>query len=134
MGLLDQALDAARQALSGSQSASLGQSLIDMLGTQMGGVQGLQEKFQQAGLGSVVASWIGTGANQPITIDQLQRVLGPDRIAQLAQKVGLPPERAQEVVAQVLPNLIDHLTPNGQLPPPGDLLQSGLAVFKKLMG
>jgi len=133
MGLLDQALDAARQTLSGSQSASLGQSLIDMLGGQ-GGVQGLQEKFQQAGLGGIVASWIGTGANQPITADQLARVLGPDRIAELAEKVGLPPERAQEVVAQVLPNLIDHLTPNGQLPPPGDLLQSGLAAFKKLMG
>jgi len=75
MGLLDQALDAARQALSGSQSSNLGQSLIDMLGTQMGGVQGLQQKFEQAGLGGVVASWIGTGANQPITADQLARVL-----------------------------------------------------------
>ena len=134
MGLLDQALDAARQALSGSQSSNLGQSLIDMLGTQMGGVQGLQQKFEQAGLGGVVASWIGTGANQPITADQLARVLGPDRIAQLAERLGIAPDRAQQVVAQVLPNLIDHLTPNGQIPPAGDLLQSGLAAFKKLMG
>ena len=132
MGLLDQAIDAARQALSGPQASGLGQSLIDMLGTQ-GGVQGLTRIFEEKGMGDVVASWIGTGANQPITADQIARVLGPDRIAQLAAKAGIPPERAQQVVAQLLPNLVDHLTPDGRIPPAGELLQSGLAALKKLM-
>ena len=134
MAPLDQVLDAASHALSGSQTSDLGQSLVDMLGTQMGGVPGLAQMFEEKGLGGVVASWIGTGANQSISADQLASVLGPERIAQLAEKVGISPDRAQQVVAQLLPNLIDHLTPNGQMPQGGDLIQSGLAALKKLIG
>ncbi|HVM97190.1 MAG TPA: YidB family protein, partial [Candidatus Acidoferrales bacterium] len=116
MALLDQLLGAAKQTLSGSQSSDLGQSLFEMVGTQMGGVQGLADLFQQKGLGNVVQSWIGTGPNQAITADQLVSVLGQDRIAQLAGRVGLAPDQAQQIIAQVLPGLIDHLTPNGQIP------------------
>ncbi len=134
MGLLDRTLDAAKQVLSGSQTSDLGQSLVDMLGTQLGGVQGLAQMFEEKGLAGVMASWVGTGANQTISADQLAEVLGPERIAQLAAKVGISPDRAQQVLAQLVPSLIDHLTPNGQIPQGGDLIQSGLAALKKLIG
>lgn len=134
MALLDQLLGAANQVLSGSQTSNLGQSLVEMLGTQLGGVPGLAQMFNEKGLGGVVASWIGTGPNQTISADQLATVLGPERIAQLAAKVGVAPDHAQQVIAQLLPNIIDHLTPGGQMPKQNDFVQSGLAVLNKLIG
>ncbi len=84
-----------------------------------GGLGGLTDKFQQAGLGDVLGSWIGGGQNQPISGDQLTNVLGSDALGGIAAKLGLDPSDAAGQLAQVLPGLVDHLTPNGQAPASG---------------
>jgi len=105
---------------------------------QQGGVSGLVQKFHDNGLGHVVESWIGTGANQPISPDQVHQVFGPQQIQALAQQLGVDPGHAAMGLAQLLPNLVDKLTPNGQVPAANEieqhlatLLQGGLG---KLLG
>ena len=68
-------------------------------------------KFQQAGLGDVMNSWVGTGANQPISGDQLGQVLGQDTLSALASKIGMEPGAAAGQLSQLLPGIVDKLTP-----------------------
>lgn len=86
---------------------------------QGGGLGGLMEKFNQAGLGDVLGSWIGSGQNAPIGADQLGQVLGNDTMDDLASRLGVSQGEAAGQLAQVLPNLIDQLTPQGQAPAGG---------------
>jgi uncharacterized protein YidB (DUF937 family) len=81
-----------------------------------GGVQGIISQFEKGGLGSVVQSWVGTGANQPVTAQQIHSVLGADTIKALAAKLNMPAEELAAKIAEVLPTTIDKLTPNGTLP------------------
>ena len=92
-----------------------------------GGLGGLMEKFQQAGLGDVLGSWIGSGENRPISGDQISQALGPDTISDLASKFGLNGDAAGQL-SQILPGLIDKLTPHGQAP------SGGLGNSTDLMG
>ena len=87
---------------------------------------GLVQKFEQAGLGQVVNSWVGTGANQPVSADQLGGVLGGDMVAGLARQLGLNPQDALGQLSQMLPQVVDKLTPQGQIPQ-GDLGGMGAA-------
>ena len=82
----------------------------------MGGLSGLLGMFQQAGLGNVAQSWVGSGANQQVTPDQLHQVFGQDRVQQMAQQTGLPPQDLLSQLSQHLPNLVDQMTPNGRMP------------------
>lgn len=84
-----------------------------------GGLGGLAGKFQQAGLGDVLNSWIGSGQNQPISGDQLGQVLGHDTLGQIANQLGLSHGDAAGALSQILPGLIDQLTPHGQAPAGG---------------
>lgn len=92
-----------------------------MLGNDnhQGGLGGLLEKFNQAGLGDVAKSWVGTGENAPISGDQLSNVLGGDMMGELAAKLGMSQGDAAGGLAQMLPGLIDKLTPQGQAPEGG---------------
>jgi len=135
MGLLDQvvgALGGAQGGGHGGGQAELIHAVIGMLGSgsgrQSGGLGELVARFQQGGLGDVVSSWISTGQNLPISADQLSSVLGQDAIAGLAQKTGLPAGDLTSQLTQMLPQIIDGLTPNGQLP------QGGLGDIGSLLG
>lgn len=88
-----------------------------------GGLGGLVQQFEQAGLGDVVGSWIGTGQNKSISPDQLGSVLGPDVLAQLARQVGMSEGEVGGQLSELLPQLVDKLTPNGQL---SDVSDTGL--------
>jgi uncharacterized protein YidB (DUF937 family) len=81
-----------------------------------GGLQGVVSEFEKNGLGPTVNSWVGTGPNQPITPDQLHKVVGPDLLQQLAEKSGLSVQDLAQKLAQVLPQAVDKLTPNGVIP------------------
>ena len=85
----------------------------------LGGLGGLVSKFQEAGLGNVVQSWIGSGENLPISADQISQVLGSDGLANIAQQLGLGNGDAAGQLSEMLPGLIDKLTPNGQAPEGG---------------
>lgn len=95
---------------------------------------GLLGKFDQAGLGQQVASWVGTGANMPLSGDQIQSALGADAIGDIAGKLGMSTGDASGALANLLPGLIDQLTPDGQVAQ-GDALSKGLAgLAGKLFG
>ncbi len=95
---------------------------------QQGGLGGLMEKFNQAGMGDVVGSWVGKGENMPINADQLSQVLGSGAIGDIAAKLGMSQGEAGGALAQMLPGIIDQLTPNGQAP------EGGLGGAGDLMG
>ncbi|MFB9265640.1 YidB family protein [Bradyrhizobium erythrophlei] len=81
-----------------------------------GGLSAIVAKLEQAGLGEQVKSWIGTGQNLPITADQLQQVLGSDLVKQLAARFNIPVDQLSKVLAQQLPTVVDHASPDGKLP------------------
>jgi uncharacterized protein YidB (DUF937 family) len=81
---------------------------------QTGGLQGLMQQFQNNGLGEVVNSWVGNGANQPISGDQIAQVVGQDKLNEIASKLGMQPDQISGLIAQHLPGVIDKMTPQGQ--------------------
>ncbi len=138
MGLLDSVLGAVAGQMGGQQNQAaaggLGgilsmvannpqmlQVITGMLGNdgQHGGLGGLMDKFQQAGMGDVLGSWVGSGENQAINGDQLSQVLGGDALGGIAEKLGMSHGDAAGQLSQILPSLIDQLTPHGQAPAGG---------------
>lgn len=99
---------------------------------QHGGLEGVLQKFQAGGLGDAVQSWVGTGANAPLSGDQLEQVLGQDAVATAASQAGVTPVQAKDGLAAMLPELVNQLTPGGALPAnSGDLLNSVLGMLKR---
>lgn len=86
-----------------------------------GGLAGLVGAFQKKGLGDMISSWISTGPNPAISADQVTDVLGGDTVGQFAQKAGVPVAEASSVLADLLPAVIDQLTPDGKMPETGSL-------------
>jgi uncharacterized protein YidB (DUF937 family) len=116
---------------SGGGGNAVVSSLMKVVQSQ-GGVEGLLSKFGGANspIAGQLSSWLGNGANQPVTPDQVEQAVGTDTVAQVAQDAGVSHEEAKSQLASELPQLIDKLSPNGKLPGLGDL--GGL--FGKLTG
>jgi uncharacterized protein YidB (DUF937 family) len=123
MGLLDSLENAAMSKVMGSTSNPLASGLLQMIQNQPGGLQGLVQSFHDKGMGGLVSSWVGSGENCPITADQIHQVLGSDQVKALAAKAGISPEMAGSAIAQLLPGLVDKLTPNGQVPEHANVMQ-----------
>jgi uncharacterized protein YidB (DUF937 family) len=109
VGLLDGLLGGAV----GAEMATVVNQLIQ----KHGGLPGIVSQLQQQGLGATVNSWIGTGPNQPISADQVHQTFGPEVIRELAAKAGMTPQELAQKLSQVLPQVIDKLTPTGTVPP-----------------
>src|SRR5215471_4473855 len=106
-----------KQTSSGAQPSSPTTTPASDQGDDLaGGLGGLFNQFQQSGLGDVMKSWIGTGPNQPISPNQLGSALGPKIIQVLAQKTGMSEQELTAQLSQILPGVVDKLTPNGRLP------------------
>jgi uncharacterized protein YidB (DUF937 family) len=90
-------------------------------GGLLSGLGGLLSKLQQSGHGEIANSWVGPGQNQPITPSQLGTALGPDIISALAQRTGLSEQELSSQLSQLLPGVVDKLTPNGRLPTAAEL-------------
>ena len=138
MGLLDQLAGQVIGSLGAQKQDSVSQS--DLLGGVMtlinnaGGLQGILQQLQASGIADQVASWIGTGENAPVSGNQIADALGSDKVAQIAQHAGIEPEHAATGLAQLLPQIIDKLTPGGQVPQ-NELLEQGLSLLRgKLFG
>lgn len=106
MGLFDN--------LAGALGQGAGSAIVDLIKTQDLGQ--LVSQFDGAGLGDLAKSWISKGENLPISAAQIQSVLGSGPVGDLAAKLGVDPAQAAEQLAGLLPQVIDQLTPNGQLP------------------
>jgi len=115
MGLLDTLLS---MVGGNSNAEGAGHPLGSALGSLLeksGGMQGLMEKFQQGGLGDTFASWVGTGENQGISAEQIQKVLGSEPLQAAASKLGLDPSQISGMLAEYLPMVVDKLTPTGKI-------------------
>jgi uncharacterized protein YidB (DUF937 family) len=97
----------------------------------MGGLNGIINAFQQGGLGHLADSWVGTGANLPVSADQLSSILGSDKINEIANQLGMSHGDAAGGLAKILPELINHITPNGQLPASHSVVEDALSMFLK---
>jgi uncharacterized protein YidB (DUF937 family) len=120
MGILDSLENspAFKSALGQIGAAVLPVVMSEIMGTgNQGGLSAIIAKLEQAGFGDQVKSWIGTGANLPITADQLRQVLGNDTVRQIAAKYNIPIDQVAEVLAHQLPLAVDHASPDGKLPP-----------------
>ena len=105
---------------------------VCILWQQQGGLAGLLEKLRSGGLAEVVQSWIGTGANQPVSPDQLNTALGEQQVGQLAGAAGMAPQQLLALLSQHLPGLVDQLSPGGELPHDmAGLLQAGLNLLHR---
>ena len=98
-----------------------------------GGIQGIIEKFQSSGLGDTVASWVGTGQNQPVTPDQISQALGQDNILVVVKQANIPAEQSGSILSALLPVLIDQLTPNGQVPQQNQMMELGKTILSSLL-
>lgn len=131
MGLLDQVVGALAGGQAGGANPLL-QIVMQLLNNpQTGGLGGLLQAFQRGGLGNVADSWVSTGQNLPISPEQLEAVLGGGQMQDIAAQLGITPQQASGSLADLLPQVIDQLTPDGQLPQEGDMLAQGLEMLKK---
>jgi uncharacterized protein YidB (DUF937 family) len=128
MGLLD---DIANKMAADSANP-LASHLMEMIHNQPGGLSGLLQNFHDKGLGELVTSWVGTGQNLPISADQIQHVLGSEQVQQLAAKLGIPSGVVSSQLAQLLPTVVDKLTPSGEVPNQSSLLETGMTLLKSL--
>lgn len=85
-------------------------------GGLLGGLGGLLDRLKNGGLGDAADSWIGTGQNKPVEPGQLGSALGQQTISDLARRAGMSEQELLQQLSQVLPGLVDKLTPNGQVP------------------
>lgn len=107
-------------------------SVMGMLGDQSrGGLGGLVQSFTDNGLGSIVSSWVSTGKNEPISPDQVAKGLGGEQVQKLADSTGLSLGDVTSKLSELLPNVVDKLTPEGKIPD-GNILDQGLDMLKGL--
>jgi len=119
MGLLDGLLSNLVGSIAGDnpQHADLVNSVLNMVNSpQTGGLGGLLGSFQANGLGHLVESWISTGANLPVSAQQISQVIGSSKIAAMAQSAGLSPADVTSKLTEFLPMIVDKLTPHGVIP------------------
>jgi len=143
MGLLDivggmLGGQAGRGGAGGSQQAELLNMILGMLanggkgggqgGGQGGGLASLVEQFQAAGLGEQVNSWISSGQNLPVSPEQLEGALGSNQMSQMADRMGLSTGDLSAQMSQMLPQVVDHFTPDGRMP------EGGLGNLGDLLG
>src|SRR5262249_55151948 len=97
---------------------------------QSGGLGGLLQQLQSSGLGAQADSWVGTGANMAVSGDEFHQALGP-QLGNIASQLGMSQGQASSAMAQILPELINQLTPNGRIPDnSSDLISQGLSMLR----
>ena len=133
MGFLDGLAGQVLGSMLGGKSDNnlLGQIAMEMI-NKNGGLGGILEKFNQAGLGDLAASWIGQGSNQSLTENQVSNVFGNDMIAEMASKFGVDSSLLTGQIAQYLPELVNQATPAGTVNDKSeDLLGNVLGMLLK---
>jgi uncharacterized protein YidB (DUF937 family) len=112
------------------QSRGLAEGLLDLLQhDKTGGIEWLQDRFRQSGLGDAVASWIGTGQNRPVSPEQVTEALGREQVEALSKRAGLPAEQGAGILSRYLPEFIDKLTPEGKVPEKSQLSTLGKVIL-----
>ena len=117
MNLMNLVLEQAVKSLSNGPQGGVVQAILTVVQNN-GGAQGvatLVQNFEKNGLGQIAQSWLSTGQNMPVTAEQVQQGLGDAQVQQIAQAANIPQSEAASQLATILPQIIDKLSPNGQL-------------------
>lgn len=126
-------LNTVKSALGGGdQKDDLMSTVMGLLGGT-GGLSGLVSQFASKGLGDVIGSWVGTGKNLPVSGDQLKSALGDDTIKNIASKLGMDSNAVTSQLSNLLPDVVDKLTPQGKVPE-GDILGQASDLLGGLFG
>lgn len=134
MGNLDGFQQAAGLGSAGTQpTGSPVAAVLQMLRFHPGGLMGVVEQFRSAGLGGAASSWLGQGANQAVSLQEVQTALGAGPVGQIAQQLGVSHDQAAGHIAQLLPMIVDHLTPHGVSPSGGGASEIG-GLLARLAG
>ena len=88
-----------------------------------GGLQKILSRLKDQGKGAQAESWVGTGANEPVGADDVKGAIDDEELDRIAQQLGVSRDEAAEAVAQVLPDVVDQASPDGQLPDDEELDQ-----------
>jgi uncharacterized protein YidB (DUF937 family) len=118
MSILDKLINHAVPELNlqPGQGMQLIRAIIQLIQNHPGGIAGLMQDFEKSGLGHISTSWVSTGTNQPISVEEMQKVISQQQMAELARQSMMSNEQVRKSVASVMPQLVDLLTPHGQLP------------------
>jgi uncharacterized protein YidB (DUF937 family) len=139
MGILESLTEAGGSLMGKSGGSGIEGQLLQAVtqllgkGSNIGGLAGLVQLFQKNGLGEIVNSWVSTGKNLPISADQIKQGLGSGLVEQLAGKAGLSADAASHQLVNLLPNVVDKLTPGGTIPD-SNLLDQGLNLLRGKLG
>jgi len=137
MGLLDNVINAASGLINNTgDGGNLLNVATDLIKNNPDGLSGVVEQFRNGGLGEAVSSWVGTGENLQVSPEAIQQVLGNTQLGEIASRFGITSDQVSSGLATVLPELINHLTPNGSVDAnSNELLDAGLNLLKsKLFG
>lgn len=135
MGMLDGLLGSLMGGMTSDGTGGRQQSPLLLIALQLlqqnGGLQGMLGKFQQAGYGAQADSWVSTGQNQPISPDALSQVLGQGQLGRIAQQLGMSQGEAAGGLASMFPQMIDKMTPQGEVPDDHqDIVAEAMALLK----
>jgi uncharacterized protein YidB (DUF937 family) len=120
--------------LGGQQGQDGGLASLQKMISSSGGLPGLTSTLAGSGLGQEVQSWVGHGDNQPVTGQQVAQVMDPGQVNALAKQSGMTPEETCDQVAKALPQMVDHATPEGQMPAPeNDPFSKGKDAVKRML-
>ena len=114
-------LDQLSKQVAGDGNAQKVVQKVGPLLEQVGGIDGLVQKFESAGLGNVAKSWIEPGTNQSVSPEQVKEALGPQQVEQIANEAGVSTDEAAAGLSKVLPEAVDNVTPSGQVPSAGEV-------------
>lgn len=109
--------------------------LVLQLVQRNGGVGAMLDKFRQQGLGQQANSWVSQGANQAVGAQDVTNVVGADEVSRMARQLGVPEDQVAGGLAQILPHVVNHLTPEGEVPANADdTLNAGLSALTQGFG
>jgi uncharacterized protein YidB (DUF937 family) len=106
------------QAGAGGEASFPGAFSEILASSGFGSLSGLVQRLQQGGLGEQVSSWLGSGANLPVSADELRAALGNEQVQRIAQQFGIPADRILQILSQHLPETVDKASPNGAIEEP----------------
>lgn len=117
-GILGGAGGQGSSGAAGGGIGGLAAMLVPLIATLLrnGGLSKILSGMQASGLSAQADSWVGTGANEAVSAADVRQALGDDEVARIAGELGVEPDQASEVLAGILPGLVDTVTPDGQVP------------------
>jgi uncharacterized protein YidB (DUF937 family) len=122
MGLMDTITGLMGKSGGGKDMMSQLSTMLTGKGGDGVGLSRLMDQFKGAGLGDKAESWVGTGENQPLSPDEVEKAIGADRLAKMSKETGKSVDELKKGLSTAIPESVNKLTPEGKMPNPSDLM------------